>query len=94
MSQKHKIENIILRYIKSNHTLGDQSGGSGHMGHVSCTLDEFDFKELGDGNIEVQFKYTLLTETEFTYYPDNPPQEDKYEKSLLLNRELQIIETT
>jgi len=92
MSQKHKIENIIMRYIGSNHTLGDRAGGSGHMGHVSCTLDEFNFKELGDGNTEVNFKYTLVTETEFTYYPDNPPQDEKFKKKLLLNRELNIID--
>ena len=89
-----KIEQAIKQYIESTHKLGDQAGGSGHMSNVSYNIDEFNFKEQADGNIELMFKYTLITETEFTYYPDNPPYEDHYEKQLLLNRELNIINPT
>lgn len=69
----------IEGYIKSKHKLGEQTGGSGHKGFVSFRLDEYDQQKLKDGKTEVSFKYTIFTETEFTYYPDNPPYEDHYE---------------
>ena len=94
MSQKHQIENIIKRYIKSNHKTGDRAGGSGHMGHVSFTTDEFNFKKLDNGNTEVKFKYTIVTDTEFTYYPDNPPGEEHYESNFLLDRNFSIIKSS
>lgn len=81
---KNKIETSIRQHIESKHRLGDQAGGSGHMGNVSYELNNFDFKKLNDNNYEVIFQYTLITTTEFTYYPDNPPYEDKYEERLVL----------
>ena len=91
MSKKEDIEKAVNNYIESIHNTGTRSGGSGHLGHVSHTLDEVNFKDLRNGFIEVGFKYTLITETEFTYYPDNPPHEDHYEKEILLDGELNMI---
>ena len=76
MSKKHHIESIVKRYIKSIHKLGEIAGGSGHIGHASLTLDKCDFKQLENSDIEVHFKYTIITETEFTYSPDDFPAEN------------------
>ena len=88
---KDKVEASIRRYIDSNHELGDRAGGSGHMAYVSYNLDGFNFKQREDGNIEVSFKYTLVTETEFTSYPDNPPFEDELESRVFLDKNFKVI---
>ena len=85
---KEEIESAIKSHIESRHRIGEHSGGSGHKGFVSYTIDEYDHKILDNGNIQVSFKYTITTETEFTYYPDNPPYEDKYEEVFLLDKDL------
>jgi hypothetical protein len=92
MSQKHHIKSIIKRYITTNHTIGDRAGGSGGMGYNSYTLDKFDFKQIENGNFEVSFKYTVITESEFIDDPDNPPIEVKHEASLSLDRELKLVD--
>ena len=91
MSKKEDIEKVVNNYIESIHNTGTRSGGSGHLGHVSYTLDEVNYKDLRDGFIEVNIKYTLITETEFTYYPDNPPYEYKYQKKIIINQNGRVL---
>ena len=79
-----KVLSAIEAHIKSKHKLGEQSGGSGHKGHVSFRVDNYEQRKLEDGKTEVSFKYTIFTETEFTYYPDNPPYEDRYESKIII----------
>ena len=79
-----KVLSAIEAHIKSKHKLGEQTGGSGHKGFISFRVDEYDQHKLHDGKIEISFKYTIFTETEFTYYPDNPPYEDHYEAKIIL----------
>lgn len=74
----------IEGYIKSRHRLGEQGGGSGHKGYVSFRVDDYEVHDIEDNKTEVSFKYTLITETEFTYYPDNPPYEDRYESKIII----------
>jgi hypothetical protein len=90
---KEKIIAAIREYLESKHKLGERSGGSGHKGFVSYAIDDYELQELENGNTKVIFSYTITTETEFTYYPDNPPYEDKYEEELLLDRHFNIHET-
>jgi len=87
---KNKIRQAIEQYIAGEHPLGEGAGGSGHLGHVSSRIDEFSYTEKENGYL-VTFKYTILTETEFTYYPDNPPYEDRYEASINLDREFRLV---
>jgi len=82
---KEKILSAIEAHIKSKHKLGDQSGGSGHKGYVSFRLDDYEVREMGDSKTKVSFSYSIITETEFTYYPDNPPYEDHYEGLIKLD---------
>ena len=79
MLTKEQIEVAVRRQIKSDEKLGDQSGGSGHLGYVSYTIDEIGDAVGKDEGWEVVYKYTLVVTTEFTVEPDNPPY--RYPKS-------------
>lgn len=70
-----KIEILVGAEINKREKLGFQRGGSGHMGHVSYRIDAIRLTECGKGITEIVFDYTLMVETEFTCYPDNPPYE-------------------
>jgi len=86
------IEKIVREQIEKVEKLGDQAGGSGHMGHISYRIDGIKTKELEDGNREVSYDYTLMVETEFTYYPDNPPHEISVSGILVLDPQGRMIE--
>lgn len=63
----------VIDWIQKNHDLGDSAGGSGHMGFTSYHLNKILLQE----NI-LEVTYTIIVETEFTYYPDIPPIETTY----------------
>jgi len=88
-----QIEKIVRQKIESDENLGSQAGGSGHLGHVSYEINKLNFEEVNDEYV-VEYDYTLYTETEFTYYPDNPPYESSYRKRLTLGLELNILAET
>jgi hypothetical protein len=76
---EEQLKAIIEKQIESEESLGDQVGGSGHRGHVSYKIDNISEPQIIDNNtIEVTYRYTLTTVTEFTIYPDNPPYEQSY----------------
>ena len=87
-----EIEQIVRKQIESVEKLGDRAGGSGHMGHVSYRLDKIVTRTLEDGNTEVTYDYTLMVETEFTYYPDNPPYETPVSGNIILDSNGNLIE--
>ncbi|PLX10130.1 MAG: hypothetical protein C0594_05290 [Marinilabiliales bacterium] len=86
-----KYEKIVQSYIESTHKLGDQSGSSGHLSFQSYTIHSIDYEKQGD-TIKILAQYSVFTETEFTYYPDNPPYEDEYRVKLLCSDQGEIIE--
>lgn len=95
MLSESEIEDIIKNKIDQDEGLGDQVGGSGHLGYVSYTIDNISQPkrvetDKGDG-WEITYDYTLIVETEFTYYPDNPPREYKYKKTIILDNNGKII---
>ena len=83
MLSKNDIETIIRNQIESNEKIGEQSSGSGHLGFVSYTLDEYSTAQK-QNQIEIDYYYTLFVETEFTFYPDNPPMSYKRHKTLIV----------
>lgn len=91
MFTNEEVENIVKSYIEQVEKIGYQSGGSGHMGFVSYDLREFNFVEISEEQIKITFKYIVIVETEFTYYPDNPSQETEYEKEIIINNKKEII---
>lgn len=75
MLTEKEIEKLIRLKIEKDENLGERSGGSGHLGFVSYTLDEIRIIKQTGTVTEAQYDYTLFIETEFTVYPDNPPAE-------------------
>ncbi len=91
MLTKDEILKIINKEIEADEKLGDQVGGSGHMGYVSCKLDDYKTKQISEDLLEITYRYTIFIETEFTYYPDNPPMEYHQKKVIRVNRQKLII---
>jgi hypothetical protein len=91
MHTEEEITEIVKRKIEADEKLGDQAGGSGHLGYVSYTIDEIKTRPLPQGNIEIQYAYTLIVETEFTVYPDNPPMEYPKNTVLVIDNDKNIV---
>lgn len=88
---KEEIEKIVKSYIESVEKLSDQTGGSGHMGYVGYELVKFNSEYLQNKLQKITFTYKIFVETEFTYYPDNPPHETEYEKEIVIDDKSNII---
>ncbi len=84
MYTDEQIKKAISTFIEKNHKLGQRAGSSGHLGFVSFKIDQIAPPIEKEDHIEVCFDYTIITETEFTYYPDNPPYESYHSATLLL----------
>lgn len=95
MLPKSKIEKIVTRVITHDEKLGNTVGGSGHKGYTSFELTTLgnpskrQFK--GRDAWEITFNYTIITETEFTYYPDNPPHEYAYQKKIIIDKNGRVL---
>ena len=89
MFPESKIREIIKAKICQDEDLGDQVGGSGHLGHVSYEIDSISKPERVQtdtgGGWKISYAYSLIVVTEFTYYPDNPPREYSYRKSVIID---------
>ncbi|MHA1974008.1 MAG: hypothetical protein ACTSW1_13500 [Candidatus Hodarchaeales archaeon] len=97
MLPKSKIENIVTRVITRDEKLGRKSGGSGHSSYVSFVLNTLGkpkkIQQHGQELLKISYTYTIIIETEFTHYPDNPPQEYKYQKSILIDYNGRLIKS-
>ena len=80
-----KIGEIVASKIKRDEELGTQTGSSGHLGHKSFVVDEISPLKQVDRGWEIKYRYTIVIETEFTIYPDNPPYEERYEKTIVVD---------
>lgn len=95
MLTKDLVKRIVNAQIKKDEKLGQQVGGSGHSGYISYTINQI--KEPISVQYEektvwkITYTYIINIETEFTYYPDNPPTEYKFLKSILVDNNGEII---
>ncbi|MFC2118814.1 hypothetical protein ACFLTI_04645 [Bacteroidota bacterium] len=92
MLSKEKIKEIVISRINQDEKPGDQGGGSGHMSHVDCEINEISEPVKEDNNWKIVYKYTKYISTEFTYYPDNPPYEYPCTKEILLDKKGNVID--
>ena len=67
MFTEQQIHDLVKKHIEDHENLGDQAGSSGHLSHVSYSLDEVETRFLKKGKLEVNFRYTLHYLTEFGY---------------------------
>jgi len=84
-----KIREQVAHKIAKTHQLGYKSGGSGHLGHISFEIDKIEEPQQTDKGWLVDYEYTLIIETEFTYYPDNPPHTEPHIGQLYLKEDLE-----
>ncbi|UCG02809.1 MAG: hypothetical protein JSW11_02235 [Candidatus Heimdallarchaeota archaeon] len=92
MLSETEIREVIKGKIDQDENLGEKVGESGHLGYTSYEIDHISKPVKQPGEIwKVAYIYTLYVETEFTYYPDNPPYEYKYKKTIFLDEKGKIV---
>ena len=89
-----EILDIIKNKIELDENLGDQKGGSGHLGFVNYGVKDYSHELINPSKIKIIYTYTIFVETEFTYYPDNPPQEYLKKKMIFIDNNKEIISET
>lgn len=80
-----EIRKIVWKQIEKDASPGEQVGGSGHLGHVDYKIDGVDEPRKVPGGWEITYRYMVSVSTEFTIYPDNPPHENGYEKTIVVD---------
>ena len=91
MFSEQEIKKIISEKIKKDENIGHSSGGSGHLGFTSFELKDYSTDLISANSIKIKYTYTICIETEFTYYPDNPPQEYDKTKEIVIDSSKKII---
>jgi hypothetical protein len=89
-----EILDIIKNKIELDENLGDQKGGSGHLGFVSYKLENYSHELINTRKIKIIYTYKIFVETEFTYYPDNTPQEYIRKKIIFIDSNKNNISET
>ena len=82
---KNEVRNIVWKQIEKDESPGEQVGGSGHLSQVDCKIDYVDEPIQVPEGWEITYRYTVSITTEFTIYPDNPPWENVYEKTIVVD---------
>lgn len=88
---KDTIRNIVSNQIEKDESLGEGVGGSGHLGYVDFQIDSIDEPRKVPEGWEITYRYTISITTEFTIYPDNPPQETGYQKTILVDEKGEVV---
>jgi hypothetical protein len=91
MFTEPEIIEIIKQKIETDENLGQQSGGSGHLGFVSYEIKDYKTQPISPEQLEITYNYYKYVETEFTYYPDNPPMRYLVSKTILVGQDKKII---
>jgi hypothetical protein len=86
-----EIRKIVWKQIEKDVSPGEHVGGSGHLGHVDCKIDGVDEPRKVSEGWEITYRYTVSVTTEFTIYPDNPPWENGYEKTIVVDEKGDFI---
>lgn len=85
MLSDKEIQDLVKQKIESEEKTGEQAGGSGHLSYASYTIHNIDTREINKECLEISYQYTLIVETEFTIYPDNPPYEYMRSGKIIIN---------
>jgi hypothetical protein len=93
MLDDHEVRSILERKISEDENLGERAGGSGHLGFVDYRLEEHSVRRITPDSVVIDYRYTVTVETEFTYYPDNPPAEYANHKRITVNSRREIVDS-
>lgn len=88
---KEIIEKILGEIIAKDEQLGESSGGSEHLSNTTFAIDDIKISEMEEDVFYITYCYSIYIETEFTYYPDNPPYEYSYQKTIQLDSDYKLI---
>lgn len=91
MFTEKEILEIIKQKIEIDENLSQQSGGSGHLGFVSYKIMDYQKRLIQPDQLEISYHYCIVVETEFTYYPDNPPMEYHFKNVIMVNKDKEIL---
>ena len=91
MLNDDQIKLIIEKKISEDEFLGDQAGGSGHLSNTSFQIENIRSKKIDNDTLEITYTYTVVNETEFTYYPDNPPYENTYSNIIVIESDYRKV---
>jgi len=84
---------LLTDFLSEQEAVGPAAGGSGHLSDISVEITEIHIRENDSGpyqyQVEVEYVKSILTE--FTYYPDNPPQEYHYHQTFYFDETPAII---
>ena len=102
MNSKAKLKELIQEEITSHHGLGQQAGGSGHLGYVSLTnLEVEEPAEIefeGKQAFEIPFTFETYTESEFHYATDDDNTIDwyrrRYRGKIIVDQDLNVLDYT
>ncbi|UCE13566.1 MAG: hypothetical protein JSV04_15480 [Candidatus Heimdallarchaeota archaeon] len=92
MFSEAELKRLINAKIATDEDLGEQVGGSGHLGFSSYEINFIsDPVKKNNKTWKITYEYTVFVETEFTYYPDNPPYEYQYRKTIFVDDDGKIV---
>ena len=92
MLTEFQILEIIKKRIQVDEKLGYQSRGSEHLAYKSYSIDSYTVNQISSELFEINYTYKISIESEFTYLPDNPPEEFINENTVIVNSFGEIIE--
>ena len=93
MFNKDEIIKIIWKQLEKDVSQGEHASGSGHLSHVDCKINNISEPEKVSEGWEITYRYTVYTTTEFTIYPDNPPWETEYERTIVINKKGEFVKS-
>lgn len=93
--RKEIIKNHIQAYLEKVEKIGQNGAGSGHLAFKFLEIDSLShpvsFSRDNIMGFRIEVHYRILIETEFTFYPDNPPQEYRYSKALFCDKNGKVL---
>ncbi|MBN1184541.1 MAG: hypothetical protein JXB49_19770 [Bacteroidales bacterium] len=87
-----QIKGILEGWLNKKEEAGEKGSGSGHLSFVSFIVNDILSKEQVSEGWNIEFSYTQYIETEFTYYPDNPPYEYPGQAKVVISEEGEVKE--
>lgn len=94
MPSDREILKVIKHVIDKDEKIGYNTGGSGHSAYKSYKIENFKTQWISDIKCEIHYSYTVYVETEFTYYPDNPPERYQRSRIITINSDGKVIEAS
>lgn len=84
MLRHDQVIQIIHDKIFNDVKPGDYTGSSGHTGNKEVEIIKV-HPLITETGWEVDYEYVVTIETEFTIYPDNPPNEERFRVKAIMD---------